>query len=148
MSDKQKEMASRVEEARKKIMAEREEFKKKAPKITQQLLKGIEYKEDVVVKLKDDSYGVLTISALGEGEVLDIMNKFGIGRLSKMGEDDINIENFEFFWNLIEASSGLPKKAIKTNFAIGESPIVGMRILEISGFGRNVEKETESFLAQ
>lgn len=134
----------RVKYAEKKIRADREEMKKKAVTISLELLKGVEYKEEFPVKLVNGTIGLLTIRPLSEGEVIEIFSKMGMDRINKLGKEG-SIEDYEFFWHLCSTSSGIPIDLIKKTFAMGESAVVGERVLELSGFSDNTEKELESF---
>lgn len=132
----------RVENARKKMQEDREKFAKDAPKITKQLLEGVNYKEEIPVLLKNGDYGILEISALSESELLEAFAVLGMDKLQSLGEDgaELGIEDYDFFWTLIALSTGLDKELIKHAFAMGESSMVGQRILEISGAtGEDVE---------
>lgn len=148
ISDEEKRLAAlkRVEDARNKIQAEREEMKKGATKISAQMLKGITYEEEYPVKLIGGSVGLLTIRPLAEGEIIQIFSEIGIDRLNKMGtSDQLKVEDYEFFWSVVSASSGIPRDLIKKTFAVGESSIVGQHILEMSGFGANAGDKIERF---
>ena len=147
-TDEEKRLATikRVEDAKAKIQAERDELRKGASKISAQMLKGITYEEEYPVKLVGGNVGLLTIRPLAEGEIIQIFSEIGIDRLNKMGaSDQLKVEDYEFFWSVVSASSGIPKDLIKKTFAVGESSIVGQHILEMSGFGANAGDKIEKF---
>ena len=142
-------MENRVEAARRSIVAEREEMKKNAPKLTKKLLQGVEYEEDFPVKLANGDVGLLTIRAMAEGELVSVFSDMGLERLGNLGQNtELSVEDYDFFWSVVSASSGLPKELIKRTFAMGESSIVGQRILEISVFGANSGEQVEKFPSQ
>jgi|SaaInl8_200m_RNA_FD_contig_21_933352_length_648_multi_5_in_0_out_0_1 hypothetical protein len=143
-----KEAQERVEAARKKILEDRRGLVESSPKISKQLLEGVEYTEEIVVKLKDGSYGVLDISCLSEGELLEAFTVLGLDKLDGLGnaedESKFSVDDYKFFWKLISLATDLDVKLISKTFAMGESSMVGQRILEISGAsGDNVEKFPE-----
>lgn len=150
MSDnKNTEMAKRVEQAKKKILQEREDMKKGAIKLTAKLLKGIKYEEEFPVKLVNGQIGLITIRPLAEEEMITIFDDLGLDRVSNMGQGSgLSLEDYEFFWSVVAASSGFDKKIIKTTFAMGESAAVGQRILEISGMIETAPDEVEKFLKE
>jgi len=114
--ERNKQMANRVEEARKKITAEREEKRKNAPKITAQLLEGVDYFEEVVVKMIDGTYGTLTIHPLGEGDVVEAFNKFGPDSTSTStltAGDALSFKNYSLLWELVSLSTGFPIELLK-----------------------------------
>ena len=132
----------RIEKARSKITEERKVLAKDAPKISAQLLEGTNYSEEIIVMLKTGAYGKLEISALSEGELLEAFAVLGMDKLQNLGEDEteFQVEDYEFFWKLIALSTGFDKELIRKSFAMGESSMVGQRILEISGgAGNDVE---------
>jgi predicted Holliday junction resolvase-like endonuclease len=138
--------AKRVEEAKQKIQAERELMRKEGTKISAKMLQGITYEEEYPVKLIGGNVGLLVIRPLAEGEIIQIFSEIGIDRLNKMGtSDQLKVEDYEFFWSVVSASSGIPKDLIKKTFAVGESSIVGQHILEMSGFGANAGDKMERF---
>jgi len=141
---KQREEAlKRIAEARERILEQRRKQVKDAPKITQQLLEGVNYTEEIPVMLKDGSYGMLEISALSEGELMEAFKVLGAEKLSRIDEENVfDIDDYDFFWTLIALSTGLDKELIKKSFRSGESVTVGQRILQISGVGG---EEIESF---
>jgi len=146
--ERTKEMANRVEDARKKVMAEREEKRKNAPQITAQLLEGVDYSEEVVVKMVDGTYGTLAIHPLGEGDVVEAFNKFGPGSSSTLDvEDALNLKNYRLLWEIVSLSTGFPIDLLKKKLAMGESPIIVEKIFAISGMSTESETEVESFLA-
>jgi len=139
-------MAERVEAAKKKIIAEREEMKKGAVKLTAKLLKGIKYEEDFPVKLVDGTRGLLTIRPLAEEEMITIFDQLGGERMQNMGSSDgLSLEDYEFFWAVVSISSGMDTKLIRSTFAMGESAVVGQRILEISGMVDGASDQVETF---
>jgi hypothetical protein len=139
-------MTQRVEEAKRKILEERDAMRKGATKISAQMLKGITYEEEYPIKLIGGNVGLLTIRPLAEGEIIQIFSDIGIDRLNAMGQSDqLNVEDYEFFWSVVSASSGIEKDLIKKTFAVGESSIVGQHILEMSGFGANAGDKLEKF---
>lgn len=139
-------MEDRVEDARKKIVAEREAMRLNAPKLTKQMLQGVEYEEDFPVKLANGEVGLLTIRAMAEGELVEVFADMGLERLGNLGQSsELSVEDYDFFWSVVAASTGYPKSLIKRTFAMGESSIVGQRILEISGFGANTGDQVEKF---
>lgn len=145
--DKNKAMAQRVEEARLKIIAEREEKRAGAVKITAQLLKGIDYEEEVVVRLVNGQYGLLTIKPLAEGKIIELFAELGINRLENLGQSGkLSLEDYDFFWSIVALSSKIDKELLKSTFAVGESSIVAQRVLKISGFTEGTSEEVESFL--
>jgi hypothetical protein len=149
MTDEEKSaMADRVQEARFKILEDRKELAKGAVKLTNKLLKGVGYKEEIPVRLITGEYGLLEINALAEGEIVEILDEVGLSNLQAKGEDAFSKEQYNFFWALVAASSGLDKKLIKKTFALGESAVVGNVILQISGFGEGAAEEVESFPEQ
>mgnify|MGYP006909287365 CR=1 FL=1 len=135
---------NRVENARQKIVADRAEMRKKAVAVSLELLNGIEYKEDFPVKFINGTIGLLVIRPLAEGEIIEIFSKMGMDRINRMGKSG-TIEDYEFFWHLCSASTGFPIELIKKTFAMGESAVVGERILEMSGFSEKSEENMESF---
>lgn len=138
--------AKRVEEAKQKIMLEREAMRKEGTKISAKMLQGITYDEEYPVKLIGGKIGLLTIRPLAEGEIIQIFSEIGVDRLNQMGQSDqLKVEDYEFFWSVVSASSGIPKDLIKKTFAVGESSIVGQHILEMSGFGANAGDKIEKF---
>jgi len=139
------EAQKRIEEARKKIMLERERFKGKVPQITNQLLEGVNYSEDVIVKLKDGSYGNLKISSLSEGQLLDAFAVLGMDKLQEIESGgDLDIKDYDFFWTIVSMSTELDKELIKKTFASGEAAWVAQKILEISGAaGEDIESFPE-----
>ena len=143
---RRKAQAARVEEARAKMFAEREELKKRATKITAKMLKGVAYHEDYPVKLINGTVGLLQITPLAEGQIIQIFSEIGLDRLSALGESEqLDLKDYEFFWSVVSASSGLDQELIKKTFAVGESSIVGQRILEMSGFTAGAGEELENF---
>lgn len=143
-NDQKEAMAARVKDARIRILAEREDKKKGAVKLTNKLLKGVGYKEEIPVKLVTGDYGLLEINALGEGKIVEIFDEVGLANLQS-SEEGFSKDQYNFFWSLVAASSGLDKKLIKKTFALGESAIVGQVILQISGFGDTAAEDVESF---
>jgi hypothetical protein len=141
---KRKEAQERIDAARRKIQDERKGLLDKAPLITKQLLEGTNYKEKMVVKLKTGDFGVMEISSLGEGDLIEAFEILGLDRLEDTEEDvKFEVTDYDFFWTLIEKSTGFEKKLLKKSLAMGESSIVGQRILEISGAAGN---DVETFL--
>lgn len=148
-NDQKEAMATRVQDARIRILAEREDKKKGAVKLTNKLLKGISYKEEIPVRLVTGDYGLLEINALAEGDIVEIFDEVGLSTLQASGEEGgFSKEQYNFFWSLVAASSGLDKKLIKKTFALGESAIVGQVILQISGFGDTAAEDVETFPEQ
>jgi len=145
-SPKVEAMEDRVDAARNKIIAEREAMRVNAPKLTKQMLQGVEYEEEFPVKLANGDVGLLTIRAMAEGELVEVFADMGLERLGNLGQNsELSVEDYDFFWSVVAASSGYPKALIKRSFAMGESSIVGQRILEISGFGANTGDQVEKF---
>ena len=139
-------MAERVEAAKRKIIAEREEMKKGAVKLTAKLLKGIRYNEDFPVKLIDGTRGLLSIRPLAEEEMVTIFDRLGVDRVSNMGKGDgLSLDDYEFFWTVVAVSSGIDIDLIKQTFSMGESAAAGQRILEISGMVESAPDEVERF---
>ena len=133
-------VAKRVEEQRKKMALERKKMLGTAPKITEQLLGGIDASEDIVVKLKDGSYGVLTIFPLSEEQLITIFAEFGTEKISKLGSgQSLGLEDYDFFWKILAASTGFKQKLLSGSLAMGESSIAAQRVLEISGAMGDVE---------
>lgn len=137
-------MALRVDAAREKLRRDREAFKAKAPLLTAEILQGIDYSEEAVVKLKDGSYGKVVIRPISEEEGIGIFAKIDRESLVKESED-LALEDYEFFWTIVSISTGLPADLIKKSFAIGESAMLGARILEMSGITEKSGDEVEDF---
>ena len=137
----------RIEAKRDEFKARREAYKGKAVQITAELLEGIDLRDTVFVKMINGDIGELTIRPLGEGEIINLFAKVGFDRLQDIGseERDFDVKDYEFFWELVSISSGLPVELIKKSFAVGESASVGNVILEMSGFSEDVEDEVEGF---
>ncbi len=135
----------RVEEAKKTYLERKSKYKGKAFKITQELLEGIDMKDVVYVKLINGEIGELIIRPLAEGEVIHIFSEVGFDRIEELGQGGFSIEDYEFFWSVVSVSSGIPKELIKKTFAVGESALVGNKILELSGFAEGTVEEIESF---
>lgn len=136
---------ARIEDARKKILTDREKFRGEASKLTNELLIGTDYTEDVIVKLisNPQKYGTVTIRPLSEGEMIGIFAKFGPDKMNSIGKN--RIEDYDFYWSVVEKSTGLDLNAMKKSFVMGESVIMGDRVLEISGLGPETGAEVESF---
>jgi len=131
---RKKEIAERVEKARQKMMAERRLLMEDAPLITAQLLKGIDYEEPIVVRLKNGEYYKMMIKPLSEAQLLAVFEEIGSERMEKLGTGDtLSIADYNLFWNIVAISTGLEKEDIKKGFAMGESSFAAQRILEISG---------------
>ena len=135
----------RVEEAKKIYLERKSKYKGKSLQITRELLEGIDTHDTVYVKLINGEIGELVIRPLAEGEVIEIFSEVGFDRIEELGQGDFAIEDYEFFWSVVSISTGIPKDLIKKTFAIGESALVGNKILELSGFAEDVPEEIESF---
>ena len=140
-------MAKRVDEARKTLRAKRESVKAKAPLLTREVLEGIDYSEEAVVKLVNGKYGKVIIHPLAEGVGIGAFAKLDLSGLRDVDKpsNSFTKEEYEFFWSIVAASTGLPVKLIKKTFAIGESALLTERILEMSGLGPETEDEVEDF---
>ncbi len=135
----------RVEEAKQEYLDRRKKHKGKALKITRELLGGIDIKDVVYVKLVNGEFGELEIRPLAEGEIIQIFSDIGFDKIEQIGQGEFSIQDYEFFWSVVSASTGIPKELIRKTFAIGESALVGNRILELSGFAEGTAEEIESF---
>jgi hypothetical protein len=142
-------MSKRVEDARKKVLAERESLKGKATKITAEILLGVDYKEEIVIKLIDGTYGLLEIHPLGEGQIIDTFAQMGGEKMKRFtnitAETTLSPEDYDFFWTIVSISSRIDKELLKKTLVLGESSYAAMKVLEISGFGANTDKELDSF---
>jgi hypothetical protein len=139
-------MAKRVEEAKTKIIADREAMKKGAVKITAKLLKGVSYTEQFPVRLVNGTVGLITIRPLAEEEMITVFDQLGVERMQNMGgSDGLSLDDYEFFWTIVSIASKLDKKLIKQTFAMGESAAAGQRILEISGMIDSAGTDVERF---
>jgi len=136
---------ARVEEAKKIYLERRSKYKGKALQITHELLEGIDVHDTVYVKLINGEIGELLIRPLAEGEVIQIFSEVGFDRIEELGQGEFDIKDYEFFWSVVSVSTGIPKDLIKKTFAIGESALVGNKILELSGFAEGVPEEIEFF---
>lgn len=136
---------ARVDEAKKIYLERKNKYKGKALQITQHLLEGIDAHDTVYVKLVNGEIGELVIRPLAEGEVIQIFSEVGFDRIEELGQGKFDIKDYEFFWSVVSISTGIPKDLIKKTFAIGESALVGNKILELSGFAEGVAEEIESF---
>ena len=135
----------RVEEAKKIYLERRSKYKGKSLKITQDLLEGIDVTDIVYVKLINGEIGELVVRPLAEGEVIHIFSEVGFDRIEELGQGKFDIKDYEFFWSVVSISTGIPKELIKKTFAVGESALVGNKILELSGFAEGTAEEIESF---
>ena len=137
----------RVEEKKQEFIARKEKYKGKALRITAELLEGIDFEDTVFVKLKNGEVGELTIRPLGEGEIIKIFDDVGFEAIEDMtkDEDSFDLKDYQFFWAIVSASSGLPIDLIKKTFAIGESASVGNVVLEMSGFSPDAGDVVEGF---
>ena len=147
--DPREAMAQRVEEARKRMFADRDKHRANAAKITAELLNGIDIKEDIVVKLINGQYGLLELRPLAEGEIVKIFSSVGIGKITKLSASgEFSMDDYDFFWSLVSASSGIDKELLKKTLVMGESSIAAQKILELSGFSPDSNKEIDSFPTQ
>jgi len=135
----------RVEEAKKIYLERKSKYKGKSLKITQDLLEGIDVTDIVYVKLINGEIGELVVRPLAEGEVIHIFSEVGFDRIEELGQGKFDIKDYEFFWSVVSISTGIPKELIKKTFAVGESALVGNKILELSGFAEGTAEEIESF---
>ncbi len=135
----------RVEEAKKIYLERKSKYKGKALQITHELLEGIDMQDVAYVKLINGEMGELVIRPLAEGEVIQIISEVGFDRIEDLGRGTFDIKDYEFFWSVVSASSGIPRELIKKTFAVGESALVGNKILELSGFTEEMAEEVESF---
>ena len=139
------EIEARVAEKKTEWQTRKEKFKGKAVKISNEILKGIDLSENAYVKLIDGSVGEVVIRPLAEGEMMGIIADVGIDVLQELGKSQFSIKDYDFFWSIVSASTDLEKELIKKTFAVGESAILGNRILEISGFASDTEQQIEDF---
>lgn len=145
MSTKE-EIAKRVEEQKRVWLERKTKHKGKAIQISNEILKGIDLTEEAYVKLVNGEYGEVTIRPLAEGEMMALLSDIGFNVLEGIGaKDEFNTEDYNFFWAVVSVSTGLDKELIKKTFAMGESATLANRILEISGFGIELEEEITDF---
>lgn len=133
----------RIEEARKKILTDRKQFESQAVNVTDEILNGTDYTEEVLVKMTGKRWGKVTIRPLSEGELISLFSKLGNDRLNNVGKNPI--EDYDFYWQVVEKSTGLNLDKLKKAFVMGESVLLGDRILEISGLREDNPEKVESF---
>ena len=140
------EIEARVAEKKKEWDARKEKYKGKAFKISNELLKGIDFSEEAYVRLVNGDYGEVTIRPLAEGEMMEILSEVGLEVLEGLNQKgQFSTKDYDFFWTIVSISTRLEKELIKKTFAVGESATLANRILEISGFTPDADKEIEDF---
>ena len=144
-SEELKAQEERVKSAKAQYLDRKNKYKNIAVKISEELLKGIDLREDAYVKLITGQIGVVTIRPLAEGEIMEVFGYVGLTNIENIGSGGFKTEDYDFFWTLVSVSTGLPKELIKTTFAMGESATLATRILELSGFSGTPEEEIEDF---
>jgi len=145
-SEMKEQIEARVAEKKAEYLNRKEKFKGKAIKISEEILKGIEYTELAYVKLVNGQMGEIDIRPLAEGECMAIFAEVGLDVVETIGSGEFNnIEDYMFFWSVVSQSTGLPIDLIKKSFAVGESAILAVRILEMSGLSETAETEVEDF---
>jgi len=144
--DKKVEIEKRVAEKKAEWEARKTKLKGKAFKISNEILNGIDLSEIAYVNLINNTVGEVTIRPLAEGQMMQIIADIGLDVLQGLGsKSEFTAKDYDFFWSIVSASTGLDKELIKKTFKIGESAILGNYILEMSGFATETEKEIEDF---
>ena len=138
--DSREAMAKRVEEARQRLLAMKEEALKKAPELTEQLLLGEDFFGWELVSLKSGTQAKLKVYALSEGNLLRIFKNYPSFDLTKieMGKD------WEVMMEIASLTTKTDRKVIEEKFVAGSSLPIATHALRLSGYGRS--EEVKSFL--
>ena len=145
-NERKAEIEARVAEKKAEWEARKQKYKGNAIKISNEILKGIDFSEEAYVKLVNGTFGEVTIRPLAEGEMMEVLSQVGLEALEGLDKKaEFKSEDYDFFWIIASVSTGLDKELIKKTFAIGESATLANRILEMSGFTPETEEEIEGF---